>query len=126
MSLTSSIRQMCTQTAVYWAPGALDGMGGRTYEDPVEISCRWEDKSRMIQAKDGLVNVNEALVYSTTEMAEFGMLYLGSLIDLDSSMDPKETEAWSIKVISKFPSMRGTTDVFYKYFLSFVAYGNRS
>lgn len=86
MSLTS----LCTETAVYWAPGAPDGYGKRTFAAPVEIKCRWQDQ--IIRAVDdvGVEFVSRAVVYPLQDLEGWGRLYRGTLASLSGETDPAE------------------------------------
>ena len=35
------------QKCVYWGNPTSDGAGGFTFDEPVEIDCRWEDKQEL-------------------------------------------------------------------------------
>ena len=45
MSITNFILRMSKHTAVYWGSPQEDGYGGRTYAQPVEIQCHWQQKT---------------------------------------------------------------------------------
>ena len=72
------------QTAVYWGGPVPDGDGGYTFDDPVEIACRWEDRQESMTDGKGEAFVSRAAVYSATEMVLGGYIYLGTLDDLAS------------------------------------------
>ena len=40
-------KRFCVETAVYWGNPQNDGYGGFTFDTPVEIKCRWEEKSEV-------------------------------------------------------------------------------
>ncbi|MFA5935008.1 MAG: hypothetical protein WC827_03935 [Candidatus Paceibacterota bacterium] len=117
MSITNFIRRVAVQTAVYWGSPVEDGYGGKTYADPVEIPCRWEEKVRLMTAADGSETKSKATVLVTQELDEEGYLYLGTLDSLDESgqdsdfiLNPKNIEA-AFEIIAKdrIPMIRSTT-----------------
>lgn len=114
MSSTKFPARNLNQTAVYWGSPTDDGYGGFAYADPVEVSCRWVDSTRVVTDRTGKEIVCRAEVQVSQDLDEQGMLYLGTLDDLDSSeeADPMALEsgrmAYEIKRFDKVPSMKGT------------------
>jgi hypothetical protein len=110
MSVMGTIQRFCTQKAVYWGNPAPDGYGGYTYDNPVEIDCRWEDRKDLITDNDGNQIVSRARVFVTQDLNEQGWLYLGDLDDLDSAPTPKESGAYQIKRFDRVPAAKSTTE----------------
>ncbi|MFW5701285.1 MAG: hypothetical protein ACOCWM_06300, partial [Cyclobacteriaceae bacterium] len=79
------------QTAVYWANPVKDGYGGFTYDYPVEISCRWEDKRERVENEKGNEVIARAIVYSKNSYEVGEYLYLGTLNDMDSDSHPSDS-----------------------------------
>ena len=48
MGLISVLERQYKQDAVYWGNPQSDGSGGYTFDDPVEIKCRWEDIKQVV------------------------------------------------------------------------------
>ena len=69
----SIITKMRKQTAVYWALSSYDEYGQPTWDSPVEIECRWEDKSEEFIVSDGTRQVSNAIVYVDRDMEGFEM-----------------------------------------------------
>ena len=117
MGIANVILQRCTQTAVYWGNPVNDGQGGFTFDDPVEIACRWENIEQVVSDAKGVMITSRALVFLTQDVDEEGYLYLGTLEDVydltgDSSSggvdNPKDVEgAYIIKRFQKTPSLNG-------------------
>ena len=110
MGIENLIARLCTQTAVYWGSPVADGYGGKTLADPVEISCRWEDRVEKISivtaSRLGEEIVSKAQVFVTEDVEELGWLFLGDLDDLDSDeeADPMTVDgAYEIKRFDKTP-----------------------
>jgi len=98
------------QTAVYWASPQPDGYGGYTYDDPIEISCRWVDSVKVVKDKNGEEIVCRAEVQVDRDVDEGGVLYLGSLGDLTEQQknNPKLVDgAFEIKRFDKIPDVKG-------------------
>lgn len=107
------VESVTVQTAVYWGNPQPDGYGGTNYDDPVEISCRWDGKVELITNNQGEEIVSKAQILVTQDLDEGGMLYLGSLGDLDSAQeDSPETVNGSYKIqrMDKNPLFRSTSE----------------
>ena len=123
MGMESFIARLCVQTAVYWGNPTGDGYGGKTFADPVEISCRWEDiveNINRVGARLGEEIVSMAQVYVTTDVEEQGYLFLGTLDDLDSDEEADPTtivKAYMINRFDKIPVLRSTTEFLRKAYL---------
>jgi hypothetical protein len=74
--------------AVYWAPvpgGPGDGPG---YAAPVQIKCRWEDRTQEIITEAGVTVKIMSSVISDRKLEEQGVLWLGPITGLTSTTDP--------------------------------------
>lgn len=111
MSSNNFPNRNLNQTAVYWGNPQNDGYGGFTYDTPVEISCRWEDSTKIITDSNGREIVSQAEVHVNQDVDEKGLLYLGTLDDLDSDeeSDPITiASAFEIKRFDKIPNLKAT------------------
>lgn len=111
--LIKFVSSVCVQTAVYWGSPEPDGFGGYSYGDPVEIACRWDGKVQRITNDKGEEVVSKAEVLVTEDLDMGGMLFLGSLNDLDSDqMDAPENVdgAYKIELFTKNPLFRSTSE----------------
>ena len=127
MSLKSTLIRNCKQIAVYWGNPQNDGSGGFTYDSPVEIKCRWEDKQQLMgllgQDGEGERLLSRAVVFVLQDVDINGLLYLGELTDFDSSDldNPHEVEGkniFLIKRIESSSSLGSTTNFVRKAFLT--------
>lgn len=121
MSITSAIKRLCKQDAVYWGNPQNDGYSDFTYDAAIEIKCRWEDKMQLITNPEGNQQSSRSIVYCLQELDEEGWLYLGLLADLTAAQiaNPKLIrEASIIKKFEKSPVLGGTTDFYYKAWLT--------
>lgn len=99
------------QTCVYWGSPTADGWGGRTYGDPVELACRWEDKQEKFVNAQGEEHVSQSIVYLGQDVVVNGYLYLGTLADISSAQegDPESVSgAHLIQAFSKIPNIKAT------------------
>lgn len=113
MSIEDVVSRFCVQTAVYWGNPTKDGYGGYTYDEPVEISCRWEQEVDVYTPRQGVQYFSNAKVMVTQDLDVEGYLYLGSLSDLDPNdeRDPEKINgAYKIAIISKIPMVKKTDD----------------
>lgn len=128
MGINNLMKRTCKQTAVYWANPVKNGWGGYDYDDPVEISCRWEEKTEVVSrvggaGKRGEELVSFAQIFVTEDVVEEGYLFLGDLddlADLSSSADdnPEGIDgAYKIIKFEKIPGLRSTDDFVRKAYL---------
>jgi hypothetical protein len=98
------------QVAIYWGNPVKDGYGGNSYDDPVEIPCRWEDSNITENDPTSILSGLRSEVQVDQDLDEEGMLKLGYLIDLDSDEynDPIKAKASMIVRFSKIPNIKGT------------------
>jgi hypothetical protein len=100
-----------SQKAVYWGNPTPDGYGGFSYDDPVEIDCRWVNTNEVVVDAKGDEIVCHATVQVKQDLDEQGLLYLGELDDLDSAEEDNPRTvlgAYSIKRFDKIPTIKGT------------------
>jgi hypothetical protein len=121
MGIGEFIANNCPQTAVYWGNPVSDQEGGYTFDSPIEIACRWEEMEQVVSGKDGNSISSRALVFVLQDLDEEGMLFLGTLDDLDSDQehDPKSIEGINyIKRFQKTPALNSTTVFLRKAYLT--------
>lgn len=101
-----SLNQYC----VYWEPFSVDGYGTIIWDDPVELSCRWESANELFVDSSGEELRSTAKVYLEDDVVVGGYLYLGELNSaFTSSDDPALTKtSYRIKRFDKIPDLSGT------------------
>ena len=134
MSIISFIKRVCVQTAVYWGNPQPDGFGGYTFDEPIEIKCRWDEKIRTFTNPKGKEETSKATVLLTQKIDHEGWLFLGTLqdvyglIDADSSnitVNPKEVPgAYEIIATDETPLFRSTTKFVHECYLGFKNLNN--
>lgn len=106
----SYITKHHNQTIIYWANPVTDGYGGSTYTTPVDIKGRWVDKQVNFIDVAGRELMSKSVIYLGQDVSMGGFLYLGSLNDLDSSVDdthPKNVDgAEEIRGFTKIPNLK--------------------
>jgi hypothetical protein len=120
LGIEKFLQKISVQTAVYWGNPTDDGYGGITYDDPEEISVRWENTTKLITTADGQEYACVAEVIVNQDVEVNGYLYLGELDDLDSSEmdDPKTVDAaYRIKRFDKIPMIKKTDEFVRKAYL---------
>lgn len=107
-----NISRKLNQTAVYWGNPVNSGRGGRTFDEPVEISVRWEQKQELFI--DGIINQrisSRVVVYLMQDVVVGGFLYLGVLNDISSAeeADPMTiSNAFAIRNFESTPNLKAT------------------
>lgn len=81
--MTLANTDLMFQTATYWGSPVPDGFGGGTFPAPIEISCRWEERTQTYIDKDGNESQSAAVVYPDRELDQDGWLFLGSSAEAD-------------------------------------------
>lgn len=116
MGIGNFIERICVQTAVYWGAPIKDGYGTLTYDAPVEIACRWEEKTEVVsklgEGRKGEEFISTAQVFVTRDVDEQGYLYLGDLDDLSiiEEASPETVDgAYRIQKFGKIPAIRAST-----------------
>jgi hypothetical protein len=117
MGIERFIQKVCVQTAVYWGNPKDDGYGGFTFDDPVNISCRWEDKIQIVATMDGQEVSSDSEILVTQDLDYNGYLYLGTLEELSEDYTEEELAnpmnvptAKAIISKSKIPMIKSTKE----------------
>lgn len=101
------------QTAVLWANPVPDGFGGRSFDDGVEIVCRWEQRQERFTDPMGQEAVSRAVVYVAQDLTVGDYLFLGGLSDLDSGEEQPldRSDAFEVRAFKSVPSLDATRSV---------------
>jgi len=76
------VAKFTVQTCVYWGNPQSDGKGGFTFDDPVEISCRWDDKQETKVDTRGNKFESQSAVLVLQDIDHQSYLFNGTLADL--------------------------------------------
>lgn len=96
------------QTVVYWGNPTPDGYGSFTFDSPVEISVRWENRTELFIDRTGAESKSFAIVYLGQDVDVGGWLFLGELDDIDSGLTDTPhlvPDAREIRGFRKIPSL---------------------
>lgn len=101
------------QTAVLWTNPVLDGFGGRTFDDGIEIACRWENRQELFVDAQGRQVLSRAVVFVDRDIAVHDFLFLGELSDLASGEDQPftNTNAFEVRAYKSIPSLKADRHV---------------
>jgi hypothetical protein len=119
-------KYVCVQDVVYWANPVDDGQGGYTWDDPVDIKCRWDDDAKVFTDNQGNELVSQAVVAVLQEVDINGMLCLGTIDSLveagyltgDLTKATFVPGAYQIKRVAKVPMLASTTEFYRQVYLS--------
>jgi len=89
----------------YWGNPRPDGSGGRTFDDPVSIPARWQERQELTYDSKGQQIVSRAVVFVDQDLDVGGYLYNGVSVEEDPTA---LTGAWEIKNFSKIANMGRT------------------
>jgi hypothetical protein len=127
MGINSFLTRAYKQTAVYWGNPVNDGAGDFTFDEPIEIKCRWEDGTSIFLSATGKELDSKAVVYPLQDLDENGFIFLGTIDDLLESYedslgaidDPKSIEgALAILRFDRSPILGSTTEFMRKAYLT--------
>lgn len=119
MSILSFIKKVCVQDAVYWAPGADNGFGEKTWTS-TEIKVRWDGVSESITNKYGKEVICNAKVMVQQALNVEGFLYLGTLTSLSTPQkgNPLLVDgAYPIQKLATTPLFKSATKFVYEIYL---------
>jgi hypothetical protein len=102
----SIIKKMRKQLAVYWAVGPIDEFGSKTFSEPVQIKCRWENKEGQVLNSIGEILPSMSTVYVDREMKIGDKLKLGELDSNTPSSPLEDREAFEIQGFASTPNLR--------------------
>ena len=108
--------KFAVQTAVYWGNPVNDGYGQYTYDEPIEISVRWDEKQELVKYDKGNERMCKAKAIVTGDYFK-GMLALTTLDTLNGEYsdisDPKEIDGvFEIISYEKIPMVLKDDDFF--------------
>ena len=87
------LNRVLIEPTVYWEPPSRDGLGGYTWEYPVDIIGRWQRKvsstgPMITYSPDGAQIVAGACVWTEYPVEIGGYLWEGKTSDVDSVFEP--------------------------------------
>lgn len=109
------VKKFTVQKCVYWGNPVNDRKGGWTFDDPVELDCRWDEKQELKDGYDNNHYSSQASVLVNQDLSRRGYLWLGSLQDLyeqgNLETNPVDIiDAYIIIQFEKIPMVRKNDD----------------
>lgn len=101
------IEKMLIQDAVYWPPIGNDANGQLQFGEPVAIRVRWEEVAKEFIGRDGTRKVSKARVYTSVDTEPDGMLFLGTMDQVNDIYNPDNSGAEQIAQSEKLPTIKG-------------------
>lgn len=105
------IQKNLIQSFVYWGNPVNNGYGGYTFDVPVEITGRIENKAEKIIDSKGAEISSHSVIFLTQDVQEGGWIFEGELSDIASSdiANPEDVPgAREIRVFKKVPNITAT------------------
>ena len=98
-----------TQTATYWQPLGITASGQTTFNAPILIKCRWQNKNDVFKNTEGKDEVSSAVVYPNSQLEIRGYLALG---DETANAYPLDVaSAFEIKNVGSSPALDGSQEL---------------
>ncbi len=102
----SLIKRMRRQHAVWWAVGIPDEFGVKSFAEPIEIKCRWENRVGEFVDARGFTMASMATVYVDRVMKVGDKLKEG-VLDSDTLENPLEDKkAFEIQGFETIPNLK--------------------
>lgn len=107
-----NLKKYLKQTSVYWEKRGSDPRGLALYNAPVEVMCRWEDKSVQVVDPEMRVITFDAYLMFNQNIIEGSLLYLGTLeavklkVQFPTVLSIKQG-AREVKRVNRIPDLRG-------------------
>jgi len=119
MGILQFISKVCVQDAVYWAPGADNGFGEKTWTS-LAIKVRWDGVTQSITNKYGKEVICSAKVMVQSALNVEGYLYLGTLESLTTAQKANPLlvhTAYPIQKLQTTPLFKSATKFVYEIYL---------
>lgn len=117
MSITSFIRKVAAQKAIYWEYEGVDGYNRPQLKEAREIMVRWDEKTEVKTARNGKEFISRAQILTPEDLKEQSYIMLGALDDVPIEPDHNDFEgAFEIRLMERTPLFASKTqDVFMAY-----------
>lgn len=109
----SLIKRMRKQKAVYWKRGTSPNKyGAFSYDAPVEIACRWDDRIENKMGADDDIESSRATVYVDRDMLPGDMLKLGAIESATPEDPTTATDAFEVIAMTRVKNFRNTETLY--------------
>ena len=120
----SIITRMRKQVCMYWGAPTPDGFGNNTFDDAVEVDCRWDDTQQKFVAPSKEELVSRSVVYPELVFEVGGYAWLGTRGELEAagysvSSNPitEVAGAREVRGFDKIPNLRNTETLHIAYLI---------
>lgn len=95
------------EVLTYWAPmEETNEYGEPQFEAPVQMSCRWDDKTQEIIQQDGTVVHGKVQLITQEKLKVGGIVIRKSLEEITYMADPRTNpEAYKVMVVMETPTI---------------------
>jgi len=95
--------------ALLWTPGGFDAHGAELRNDPVEISCRWEESSNEVQRPDSSNVAVAVQVKVDMDIAEGSTMWQGTLKQWNAvqPLGADDPPLMAVTALKRTPSLCG-------------------
>ncbi len=115
MSIKSFLIKVRQQKAIWWKRTGTNVYREDTFDSPIEIDCRWEEKNELRKDDQGQEYVSKSFVMPDRSMTGGDYLKLGE-IDSSTPESPLEHEgAHKVREANDIPDLKNTTTVYEAY-----------
>lgn len=121
MSLLTNLEQLYKQDIVYWGNPVNDGFGSFTFDDPIELKCRWSNKEQIVADNNGKSEIYRSIIFVPQDVDLDGLIWQGTLDDLTDTHEADPRNIAGIMIIKRFekaPTIRSYNTFLRKAFLS--------
>ena len=113
MSLIKSMRR---QKAIYWKRGVFDHYGVPSFDDPIEVDCRWEDVNMEFLDPQGNRQMSRSVVYVDCLMVVGDRLAKGPMESYTPANPINQEGTFEIKRFDILPNLKNTENLYTAYF----------
>lgn len=112
MTIPAFYRRQLRETLTYWAPASHDHWGKETWNDPVTISGRWEDRAERFATPLGEEAISNAKVFLASGVTVAGWIFSGT----STASDPTTVSgAYPVRRAEKIPTLRESEYIYKAY-----------
>lgn len=92
------------QTCTYWAVTGVDGFNKPVFASPVQIKCRWEERTEKVINDEGEEYLSRARIFLKDDIVPGDYLFLGT----HAGTDPRLIrDAFRVMAWRRIPSLDG-------------------
>jgi hypothetical protein len=109
MSIASFLKKIRKQKAILWDNPVNDGMGGFSFDAPVEMSVRWDDSTEEYTSPEGTQKVSSSIVIMDRVCKIGSYLQLGSITPTTPVNPIGLSDAYSVQQLKNIRDIKNKT-----------------